>query len=140
MEARARKMEARAAKESAADLEEMQLNDAGEELDELDGADDGGDEDGFHLPNADEREEEKQAGGPDVQTVQRRMRECVRVLGNFAKRGAKERSRSEYVEQLILDIANYYGYNEFLAEKLFSLFPVAEVSRGSFQSGSVEIS
>jgi len=37
------------------------------------------------------------------------------------------RSRTEYIEQLILDIASYYGYNEFLAEKLFQLFPVAEV-------------
>jgi len=37
------------------------------------------------------------------------------------------RSRSEYVDQLILDIASYYGYNEYLAEKLFQLFPVAEV-------------
>ena len=37
------------------------------------------------------------------------------------------RSRSEYTEQLIADIASYYGYNDFLAEKLFLLFPVAEV-------------
>ena len=36
-------------------------------------------------------------------------------------------SRSEYVEQLVADIASYYGYNEFLAEKLFLLFPVPEV-------------
>lgn len=37
------------------------------------------------------------------------------------------RSRSEYVEQLLSDIGSYYGYNDFLAEKLFQLFPVAEV-------------
>lgn len=37
-------------------------------------------------------------------------------------------SRSEYVEQIIYDISNYYGYNEFLAEKLFQLFPVDEVN------------
>ena len=37
------------------------------------------------------------------------------------------RSRSEYTEQLIADIASYYGYNDFLAEKPFLLFPVAEV-------------
>lgn len=40
----------------------------------------------------------------------------------------KHRSRSEYVEQLLADIASYYGYNEFLAEKLFNLFSVLEVS------------
>jgi 16S rRNA C967 or C1407 C5-methylase (RsmB/RsmF family) len=37
------------------------------------------------------------------------------------------RLRSEYVEQLVSDIASYYGYNDFLAEKLFQLFPVSEV-------------
>jgi hypothetical protein len=30
-------------------------------------------------------------------------------------------SRTEYISQLVLDIASYYGYNEFLAEKLFHL-------------------
>ena len=38
------------------------------------------------------------------------------------------RARSEYVDQLVADIASYYGYNDFLAEKLFQLFPVNEVS------------
>ena len=37
------------------------------------------------------------------------------------------RSRAEHVQQLISDIASYYGYNDYLAEKLFQLFPVAEV-------------
>jgi hypothetical protein len=41
--------------------------------------------------------------------------------------GNINRSRSEYTEQLISDIASYYGYNEFLAEKLFELFSVSEV-------------
>lgn len=36
-------------------------------------------------------------------------------------------SRSEYVDQLLSDIASYFGYNDFLAEKLFLLFSVAEV-------------
>lgn len=31
------------------------------------------------------------------------------------------------MEQLLLDIQNYYGYNEFLAKKLFELFSVSEV-------------
>ena len=38
------------------------------------------------------------------------------------------RPRVDYVSQLISDIANYYGYNEFLAEKLFNMFPVGEVA------------
>lgn len=50
-----------------------------------------------------------------------------------------KRSRSEYVQQLISDIASYYGYNEFLAEKLFQLFPVAEVCTTSFIARLVSI-
>ena len=38
------------------------------------------------------------------------------------------RPRANYVSQVISDVAGYYGYNEFLAEKLFDMFPVGEVS------------
>ena len=44
------------------------------------------------------------------------------------------RSRAEYTAQLVSDIASYYGYNEFLAEKLFQLFPVTEVSLSNHAS------
>ncbi|KAH9951876.1 NOL1/NOP2/sun family RNA met [Amylocystis lapponica] len=134
MEARSRALDAKAAAEAELDAEELRDAElAGEEDDDLADEDDvdeegEGEEDGeaFHLPSAAEREEEKQNGGPDVHVVQRRMRECVRVLSNFKKRAAQGRSRSEYVQQLVSDIASYYGYNDFLAEKLFQLFPVAE--------------
>ncbi|TEB31263.1 NOL1/NOP2/sun family putative RNA met [Coprinellus micaceus] len=83
-------------------------------------------EDEFHLPTAEEREQEKASGGPDLHILQRRLRECVRVLNKFKKRGESGRSRSEHIETLISDIGNYYGYNDYLAEKLFYLFPVEE--------------
>ncbi|KAF5365599.1 hypothetical protein D9758_003237 [Tetrapyrgos nigripes] len=130
MEARSRALDAQAAAEAELDVEEMQAaafdEDAEEDfdMDDEDEEVEAGDE--FHLPTAEEREEEKKNGGPDVHVVQRRMRHCVRVLGRFSKRAEKGRSRSEYVEQLVSDIASYYGYNDFLAEKLFQLFPVAE--------------
>lgn len=101
MEARSRALDAQAAQDAELDAEEMrnaQL--AGEdEGDDFGNADDDedmedeedGDEDAFHLPTAEEREEEKKIGGPDVHVVQRRMRECVRVLGNFKKRAAEGR-------------------------------------------------
>ncbi|KAI0362260.1 NOL1/NOP2/sun family RNA met [Trametes cingulata] len=138
MEARSRALDAKAAREAELDMEEMrQAALAGEMSDDdladvddvdMDEEGEGGEEgeDGFVLPTAEELEEEKKRGGPDVHTVQRRMRECVRVLGNFKRYAGKGRSRSEYVQTLISDIASYYGYNEFLAEKLFQLFPVAE--------------
>ena len=99
MEARSRAMDAKAAREAELDAEEMRQAEVAsdedlEEAMEEDGDDEGegeGDAEPFHLPTAEEREEEKKAGGPQVHVVQRRMRECVRVLGNFRKRGAKGR-------------------------------------------------
>ncbi|ETW85765.1 hypothetical protein HETIRDRAFT_379871 [Heterobasidion irregulare TC 32-1] len=136
MEARSRALDVRAAKEAQLDAEELQLAEqiGAEDDDELDENDEdgaseaGGEENGaFVLPTAAEREEEKRLGGPDVHVVQRRMRECVRILGKWKKLGEKTgRSRSEYIDQLLSDIGSYYGYNDFLAEKLFQLFPVAE--------------
>ncbi|KAF8902042.1 NOL1/NOP2/sun family-domain-containing protein [Gymnopilus junonius] len=127
-----RKLEARAVAEAELDVEELKALAAEEDEDEDMDADAPEDTNGdisaepFHLPTPTEREQEKASGGPDVHLVQRRMRECVRVLANFSKRAEKGRSRSEYVDQLVADIASYYGYNEFLAKKLFQLFPVNE--------------
>ncbi|KAL4068019.1 NOL1/NOP2/sun family RNA met [Scleroderma citrinum] len=127
MEARSRALDEAAAHEAKLGLEEVQNAAAEEGDDDVDMEDDGEEGDGepFRLPTAEEREEEKK-GVTDVHVVQRRMRRCVRVLGSFKKLAEKGRSRSEYVEQLISDIASYFGYNQFLAEKLFQLFSVAE--------------
>lgn len=101
MEARSKALDAQAAREAQLDLEELQqAAQAGEEDDDFADEDEdeddemggeGGETEAFHLPTTEEREEEKKAGGPDVHTVQRRMRECVRVLGNFKKRAAPGR-------------------------------------------------
>ncbi|KAH8106713.1 NOL1/NOP2/sun family RNA met [Cristinia sonorae] len=131
MEARSRALDAKAAREAGLDIEELQAavrdgEEDGDDFADEDEEGEGDEDEGFQLPTAEEKEEEQKQGGPQVHVVQKRMRECVRVLGNFRKLGAKGRSRSEYVSQLISDIASYYGYNEFLAEKLFQLFPVSE--------------
>lgn len=94
MEKLSRAMDAEAARDAELDMEEMQnaaLAEEGE--DEPDGMEDEDGEEGepFHLPTAEEREEEKK-GVSDVQVVQRRMRHCVRVLRNFKKLGEKDRS------------------------------------------------
>ncbi|KAF7304795.1 SAM-MT-RSMB-NOP domain-containing protein [Mycena kentingensis (nom. inval.)] len=131
MEARSRALDAQAEADAELDLAEIQAGDAGDEDEDVDMEDDEEDANGdvsaepFHLPTAAEREAEK-ATVPDVHVVQHRMRQCVKVLGKFKRLAEKGRSRSEYVEQLISDIASYYGYNEFLAEKLFHLFSVGE--------------
>lgn len=96
MEARSRAMDAKAAREAALDVEEMLNAEVASDDEDLEGmAEDeegtGGDEEAFQLPTAEEREEEKKTGGPQVHVVQRRMRECVRILGNFKRLGAKGR-------------------------------------------------
>jgi len=156
MEARSRAMDAEAAREAALDMQELQDAVAagemeGDDFDEMDGDEDGDEESGPSEPvkilTSEEREAEKKAGGPDTLTVQRRLRHCVKVLENFKKLGKGRyvpafctlvlvierilitlRPRVDYTSQLISDIASYYGYNEFLTEKLFNMFPVGEVS------------
>jgi ribosomal RNA methyltransferase Nop2 len=97
MEARSRALDAKAALEANLDVEEIQLAALqGQDEEDDDDVDMDGeiDDDGetFHLPTAEEREEERKSGGPDIHVVQRRMRECVRALGNFKKLAAKGRS------------------------------------------------
>lgn len=133
--ARSRALDARAAREAQLDAEELQ-NAAQVEADEFDGVEDMDDDEDevdapgaedFILPTTEERAEEKRSGGPEVHIVQKRMRECVRILKRWKVSGPRTgRARSEFLEQLVSDIASYYGYNDFLAEKLFQLFPVAE--------------
>ncbi|KAH9997230.1 NOL1/NOP2/sun family-domain-containing protein [Russula vinacea] len=133
--ARSRALDARTAREAQLDVEELQIA-AQVDADEFDGVEDMDDDDDevdvpgtedVILPTAEERAEEKRSGGPEVHVVQKRMRECVRILKRWKVSGIKTgRARSEFVEQLVSDIASYYGYNDFLTEKLFQLFPVAE--------------
>ncbi|KAG8996928.1 rRNA (cytosine-C5-)-methyltransferase nop2 [Tulasnella sp. JGI-2019a] len=118
MERKSKALDQATAREEQLDLEEAAAGDRQ--------SDDEDDVKLFDLPTAEEREVEKANGGLQVQDVLRRLQDCVRVLNDFKKLASKGRSRSEYVEQLLVDVSNYYGYNEFLTEKLFNLFPVSE--------------
>lgn len=97
MAEQSRKLEAQRAAEEELDLNEAQAAHASDSEDDdvdMDGEEDiegNIDIEPFRLPTAAEREEEKAAGGPDVHLVQRRMRECVRVLSKFNKRAEKGR-------------------------------------------------
>ena len=79
----------------------------------------------FTLPSGQEIERDAQVA-EDISLVQTRISEIVRILNNFKELKEPDRSRSEYVDQLIKDLATYYGYNDYLLEKLFHLFPVTE--------------
>ncbi|KAF8468273.1 NOL1/NOP2/sun family-domain-containing protein [Kalaharituber pfeilii] len=63
---------------------------------------------------------------PDVTLLRTRITDTIRVLESFSTLAEEGRSRAEYTGQLIKDICAYYGYNPFLAEKLFHLFSPAE--------------
>ncbi|KAG6033476.1 rRNA (cytosine-C5-)-methyltransferase nop2 [Claviceps citrina] len=63
---------------------------------------------------------------PDLQLLRTRITDNIRVLDDFANLAEEGRSRSEYTAQLIKDVCAYYGYSEYLAEKLYNLFTPRE--------------
>lgn len=74
-----------------------------------------------------EEEEQEMAGKLlDVTTVRTRMLEIVKVLENFKELAEEGKSRAEYITRLLKDICEYFGYSEFLADKLFNLFSPSE--------------
>lgn len=107
----------REAAEAQAELEEtaLQTNIRGDKPKVLDGEDE------------DEGEAKKQALlAPDLQLLRNRITENIRVLEDFANLAEEGRSRVEYTSQLMKDICAYYGYSEYLAEKLYHLFSPSE--------------
>lgn len=77
----------------------------------------------FELPSLEDIENEVQ----DLQNINQRIQEVVRVLCNFKKMRQPERRRKEYTAVLLRDLMTYYGYGEFLMDKFMQLFPVSEL-------------
>lgn len=76
----------------------------------------------YTLPSGQEIEKESQQP-PDLQLILQRIKEVQHVLGDFKGRREPDRTRQDYLDQLINDLCAYYSYNEFLMEKLVQLFP-----------------
>ena len=109
IEKKARKEDARLAKEKAdAAAEQLETNIQ--------------DDDAYELEDSDSDPD----AVPDLQKTQGRIQEVVRVLGDFKARREPGRSRAEYVDRLINDLATYYGYNTFLVRYFIETFSVAE--------------
>lgn len=101
--------------EAQAELEEaqMQTNIAGDRPKILDDED----EEGRPITNL---------ATQDLQLLRTRLNDTIRVLDDFKNLAEEGRSRAEYRAQLLKDICAYYGYSEFLADKLLGLFPARE--------------
>uniref|UniRef100_A0A8C5MUC2 NOP2 nucleolar protein n=1 Tax=Leptobrachium leishanense TaxID=445787 RepID=A0A8C5MUC2_9ANUR len=79
----------------------------------------------FQLPSAEDLEKELSTG-PDLSTVQERIKDVVGVLKDFSQRGGAS-SRQEYLGVLHKDLATYYSYGDFMIQTLSDLFPVSEL-------------
>ncbi|CAI4221294.1 unnamed protein product [Auanema sp. JU1783] len=109
IEHQAMKLDKKKAKIAAEGEAELQLNIAGGE--------------NFVLPTLEEVEEEIKSA-PNLKIIRDRIRDVMQVLGDFAKRREKGKSRDDYMEILTKDLCNVYGYNEYLLTKFIHLFSV----------------
>mmetsp|Transcript_20061 Transcript_20061/g.29765 ORF Transcript_20061/g.29765 Transcript_20061/m.29765 type:complete len:601 (+) Transcript_20061:59-1861(+) len=79
----------------------------------------------FHLPTEDELEQEKNRVVPPSE-IRSRVESILGVLADFKSRREHNRSRSEYVDQLIIDLSELYGYLPELMEYFVSMFGPSE--------------
>eukprot|EP01086_Lenisia_limosa_P000342 TRINITY_DN10617_c0_g1_i2.p1 TRINITY_DN10617_c0_g1~~TRINITY_DN10617_c0_g1_i2.p1 ORF type:complete len:558 (-),score=192.35 TRINITY_DN10617_c0_g1_i2:33-1706(-) len=98
----------------------LEADDAEKELQEM-----AADHAKFHLPT-DEEIEKEEMNPLSRELLKNRIDEILRVLASFKEEREEGKSRTEYVARLHLDCCEYYSYSEWLMEKLFQIFPLAE--------------
>jgi len=89
-----------------------------------DGELENGEEGEFEDEDIDEDEEAAEAPMAGASDLRIRIMETIKILENLSELG--HHPRSFYVERLLHDIQEYYGYSEYMAEKFFNLFSPAE--------------
>merc|ERR1719412_3325428 len=80
----------------------------------------------FTLPSGQEIEKES-SQAPDLQIIQARIRDVIKVLQDFKNRREEGVDRQQYLARLKKDLCSYYSYNEFMVEKFLQLFPLGEL-------------
>merc|ERR1712013_606868 len=84
-----------------------------------------GESEKFVLPSGQEIEKEEAA--PDLQIVQARMADVIKVLQDFKNRREEGVDRQQYLARLKKDLCLYYTYNEFMIDKFLQVFHVGEI-------------
>merc|ERR1719234_1669688 len=84
-----------------------------------------GESEKFVLPSG--QEIEKEDAAPDLQIVQSRMADVIKVLQDFKNRREEGVDRQQYLGRLKKDLCLYYTYNDFMVEKFLQIFPVSEI-------------
>ena len=84
-----------------------------------------GESEKFVLPSGQEIEKEEAA--PDLQIVQARMADVIKVLQDFKNRREEGVDRQQYLARLKKDLCLYYTYNDFMVDKFLQIFPVSEI-------------
>lgn len=88
-------------------------------------AEDEAEDEKFYFPSKEVLEKEKELG-VDLSIIKNRIEDNLRILGNFREERDGIHSRKEYIELLVNDLCYNFGYNQFLVEKLLTIFPPQE--------------
>ena len=107
IERKSAKLDSKRAQSERLEQEELQAHIAGAEV--------------FELPSVEAMK------GESLQTIHQQMQDIVHVLCSFKTLHQPGQSRAEYITMLRHHLVAYYGYCEFLIEKLMQLFPVSEL-------------
>ncbi|KAJ1928218.1 rRNA (cytosine-C5-)-methyltransferase nop2 [Tieghemiomyces parasiticus] len=120
IEEKSRRLERRQARD--AELAQAELEDSQFQTNIVD-EDEEGDK---HLLVQEDEDGNQEELAEDLSVVFGRIQEVVQILTHFKERRDPNLARADYLKRLLKDMALYYGYSQFMMDKLFELFPVAE--------------